>query len=134
MGNSQSATIEALTDGITQITWETSQTKVETALARPLGSHGSVKRVKEYLTDPNIKKCKLLSNSNRYNNTTQNTTQRNLLKLDKSIQPMNAVTYNISEQHKNKLTPIPNKHQNAKPMTILFYPIKKPFIIYHLMT
>ena len=34
-------------------------------------------------------------------------TQRNLLKLDKCIQSKNTITYNILEQHKNKLISIP---------------------------
>ena len=52
-----------------------------------------------------------MSNVDRYNNTQTKTTQHNLLKLDKYIQSKNVITYNILEQHKNKLISIPNAIQ-----------------------
>ena len=46
----------------------------------------------EIKMDIQIRKCILLSNVDRYNTNNKTTTQRNLLKLDKSIQPRKAIS------------------------------------------
>ena len=46
----------------------------------------------EIKMDIQVRKCKLLSNVDRYNTNNKTTTQRNLLKLDKSIQPRKAIS------------------------------------------
>ena len=69
--------------------------------------------------------------------TSKKETQRNLLKLDKSIQPRNDIIYNILEQHKqNKLyqfpirIKIPNQPNTVYPYSNYIRQTKTTIIYY----